>query len=62
MAGKGHRLPTHGKVGGGVRKLKHPLLEITQRLRWLDFINDADSRVIEVQRDRVLIVDEQGRL
>ena len=50
------------KVGGGVRKLKHPLLEITQRLRWLDFINDADSRVIEVQRDRVLIVDEQGRL
>src|SRR5579863_5488471 len=50
------------QLGSGIRQLEHALPDEAERRRRRRLIDDANSRMREIERRRVLIVDQEGRI
>jgi hypothetical protein len=50
------------EVGGGIGEFEHPLFYVPQWRGRDRFVHDPDPRMIEAERNGVLVVDQQGRL
>jgi len=55
-------IPPVDEVGGRVGEFEHPLLYVAERTGGRRLVHDPDFWMIDAERNRVLVVDQQRRV